>query len=487
MTGSGVIRKRSSQASDGTGDIAAAAAGGAGGSDGEQAESGQTQFEGQQGPSEAERIQQRLREEDERRERERQEAQNYQPPAKSTSAFGKLFGSFKKKSSSSSVKDEPAAAGPVYGNSDAAAGGSPTKENPYGKNPSKENLYGKTSAPPATSAGSSPSKEGAYGKTPAQQQKESPYGKTPAQLAAQAPPGTKENPYGKSVPKESPYAKTPAQLKAEEEASGVYGKPTGPARPIGDQSNGVYGSTPGSSSSGTSSVRPLSTASATGSAATLPTASDGSYGKIGAINPNNASTAVYEYSNVATGNGGSGSGSGSGTSNGDSGNVGGSSATPASPTPAPAPAAAAAAAAAKPPPKKGLFFALPKKQKFQFGIPGRQISTLRHFTRVVEKPKKGESAEQRVLLVICNDISFLCSPQLGEDGKPDDSGVYILFDKPVERDCIKADVAEGLLRIKFGKAAFSLKTSGPEETKYWVTVINACNGFVRTKDLKAPG
>jgi len=128
--------------------------------------------------------------------------------------------------------------------------------------------------------------------------------------------------------------------------------------------------------------------------------------------------------------------------------------------------------------KKGLFFNLPKKQKFQFGIPGREIITLRHFDRMPDKKKKQPT--EKVLMVICSDIAFVC-----KQATPGDN-TYELFDKPVQRDKVTAEdpsPTELFFQLKLGKEAHFLVASSKEEKMYWIQTVNARANFVPTDKL----
>jgi len=128
--------------------------------------------------------------------------------------------------------------------------------------------------------------------------------------------------------------------------------------------------------------------------------------------------------------------------------------------------------------KKGLFFQLPKKQKFQFGIPGREILTLRHFEKLVDKKKM---RTEKVLLVICNDISFVCKQAAAEN-----AGVYELFDKPTQRDKVSAaddSSHASSFALKLGKEQHVLIAQSSEEKQYWIQVINTRANFVPTEKL----
>jgi hypothetical protein len=129
--------------------------------------------------------------------------------------------------------------------------------------------------------------------------------------------------------------------------------------------------------------------------------------------------------------------------------------------------------------KRGLFFNLPKKQKFNFGIPGREMITLRQFDRI-SADKKKETTE-KALMIICNDIAFVCHQTPGET-----AGTYELFDKPTQRDEVKAeDYAkdEKGFVLKMGKNSHILIANSKEERQYWIQVITARANFIPTDKL----
>ena len=127
--------------------------------------------------------------------------------------------------------------------------------------------------------------------------------------------------------------------------------------------------------------------------------------------------------------------------------------------------------------RKGLFFVLPKKQKFQFGIPGREIITLRHFERVSQKKN---AQNEKVLMVICNDVAFICKPSQAET-----AGKYELYDKPTQRDKVTASDSkdERCFILKLGKESHTLIANSREEKLYWVQLINSRANFVPTTQL----